>query len=160
MKPSSHIKFAPTYLPLHTLVGDLLIQEGRNTRMPLPSMPSWPRPIVPAAKPPRPSVLFRRIVQVAPMDLSAAPRLIDQLAANGQVDEAIGEYLDWPIFITAWAELDMARKTYTTPCAWLNRVRNRTWASTSSTHGGYRYAASGLAPGRARLRNTRARWNE
>ncbi len=48
------------------------------------------------------------------MDLSARTRLIDQLVARGQVDEAINEYLKLAEIYYHLAELDMARKTYTT----------------------------------------------
>jgi len=48
------------------------------------------------------------------MDLAARTRLIEALAAHGQVDEAISEYLDLADIYYRLAELDMARKTYTT----------------------------------------------
>jgi tetratricopeptide (TPR) repeat protein len=48
------------------------------------------------------------------MDLSARTRLIDQLVARGQVDEAVNEYLELAELYYRLAELDMARKTYTT----------------------------------------------
>jgi tetratricopeptide (TPR) repeat protein len=63
------------------------------------------------------------------MDLSARSRLIDQLAANGQVDEAIGEYLDLADIYYRLAELDMARKTYTTALRLAQQGgANRTWS--------------------------------
>jgi tetratricopeptide (TPR) repeat protein len=107
------LKFAPTYLPLHTLIGDLLIQEGRMQD----AMAKYT--VVAQAYSVRGEAgqavsLLRRIVQVAPMDLAARSRLIDQLAARGQIDEAISEYLDLADIYYRLAELDMARKTYTT----------------------------------------------
>ncbi len=105
--------FAPTYLPLHTLVGDLLIQEGRSqdaiTKYGVVAQAYSVRGEAAQA-----ISLLRRIVQIAPMDLSARSNLIDQLAARGLVDEAIGEYLDLADIYYRLAELDMARKTYTT----------------------------------------------
>jgi tetratricopeptide (TPR) repeat protein len=47
------------------------------------------------------------------MDLGARNRLIDQLIARGQVDDAIHEYLELAAIHYRLAELDMARKTYT-----------------------------------------------
>jgi tetratricopeptide (TPR) repeat protein len=58
--------------------------------------------------------LLRRVIQIAPMDLSARTHLIDQLVARGQVDEAVNEYLELAEIYYRLAELDMARKTYTT----------------------------------------------
>jgi tetratricopeptide (TPR) repeat protein len=107
------LRFAPTYLPLHTLVGDLLIQEGRTqdavTKYSVVAQAYSVRGEAAQAV-----SLFRRVVQVSPMDLSARSRLIDQLASRGQVDEAIGEYLDLADIYYRLADLEMARKTYTT----------------------------------------------
>jgi tetratricopeptide (TPR) repeat protein len=58
--------------------------------------------------------VLRRVIQLAPMDLGARTRLIEQLVSRGQVDEAISEYLQLADIYYRLAELDMARKTYTT----------------------------------------------
>jgi tetratricopeptide (TPR) repeat protein len=105
-------KFAPTYLPLHTLVGDLLIEDGR-TQDAIAKFTVVAQAYSVRGEAAQAVNLLRRIVQVAPMDLAARSRLIEQLAAFGQVDEAIGEYLDLADIYYRLAELDMARKTYT-----------------------------------------------
>jgi tetratricopeptide (TPR) repeat protein len=120
--------FAPTYLPLHTLVGDLLIQEGRTqdaiTKYTVVAQAYGVRGEAAQA-----ISLLRRVVQVAPMDLAARSRLIDQLAARGQVNEAIGEYLDLADIYYRLAELDMARKTYTIALKLAQQGgANRTWS--------------------------------
>jgi tetratricopeptide (TPR) repeat protein len=106
-------KQAPTYLPLHTLVGDLLIQDGRTQD----AIAKYT--VVASAYNVRGEAaqainLLRRIVKVAPMDMAVRTRLIDLLTARGQIDEAIGEYLDLADIYYRLAELDLARKTYTT----------------------------------------------
>jgi tetratricopeptide (TPR) repeat protein len=121
-------KFAPTYLPLHTLVGDLLIEEGRMqdaiTKYTVVAQAYSVRGEAAQA-----ISLLRRVVQVAPMDLAARSRLIDQLAARGQIDEAIGEYLDLADIYYRLAELDMARKTYTTALRLAQQGgANRVWS--------------------------------
>jgi tetratricopeptide (TPR) repeat protein len=107
------LKYAPTYLPLHTLIGDLLIQEDR-----LQDAIAKYTVVAQAYSVRGESVqaigLLRRIVQVAPMDLAVRTRLIDQLSARGQVDEAIGAYIELADIYYRLAELEMARKTYTT----------------------------------------------
>lgn len=107
------LKYAPTYLPLHTLIGELLIQEGR-----IPEAIAKFTVVAQAynvrGESSQSVNLLRRIVQIAPMDLAARGRLIEHLVARGQVDEAIGEYLDLADIYYRLAELDMARKTYTT----------------------------------------------
>jgi tetratricopeptide (TPR) repeat protein len=107
------LSFAPTYLPLHTLVGDLLLKEGRTQDAVIKySVVAHAYSVRGEAA--QAISLLRRVVQASPMDLSARSHLIDQLAARGQVDEAIGEYLDLADIYYRLAELDMARKTYTT----------------------------------------------
>ena len=72
--------------------------------------------------------LLRRIVQIAPMDLVVRTRLIDQLAARGLVDEAVGEYIDLADIYYRLAELDMARKTYATALRLAQQGANRAWS--------------------------------
>jgi tetratricopeptide (TPR) repeat protein len=106
-------KYTPTYLPLHTLIGDLLIQEGRLqdaiTKYSVVAEAYSARGEASQAV-----NLLQRIVQVAPMDLAIHNRLIDQLAARGMVDEAINEYFGLADIYYRLAELDKARKTYAT----------------------------------------------
>jgi tetratricopeptide (TPR) repeat protein len=107
------VQHAPTYLPLHALMGELLIEEGREqeaiVKLSVVAHAYGVRGEVNQA-----SKLLRRVIQLAPMDLSARTRLIEQLLARGQVDEAINEYLGLAEIHYRLAELDMARKTYTT----------------------------------------------
>jgi tetratricopeptide (TPR) repeat protein len=107
------IKHAPTYLPLHTLMGDLLVQEGRAAdaiaKFKVVAHSYSVRGEVAQA-----TRLLRRIIQISPMDLAARNRLIDQLVARGQVDDAVNEYLEVAGIYYRLAELDLARKTYTT----------------------------------------------
>jgi len=121
------IQYAPTYLPLHMLMGDLLVQENHDTDA------IMKYGIVAHAYSVRGEAaqavkIFRRIIQLAPMDLGARNRLIDQLVARGQVDEAIREYLELAAIYSRLAELDMARKTYTTALRVVQQGNaNRDW---------------------------------
>jgi len=106
------IQYAPTYLPLHIIMGDLLVQEGQTidaiTKFSVVAHSYSVRGEVMQA-----TKLLRRIIQISPMDLGARNRLIDQLVARGQVDDAIQEYLELAAIYYRLAELDQARKTYT-----------------------------------------------
>lgn len=106
-------KYAPTYLPLHTLIGDLLIQEGR-TQDAITKYTVVAEAYSVRGEATQAVNLLRRIVQVAPMDLAVRTRLIGQLAARGLVDEAVSEYINLADIYYRLAELDMARKTFTT----------------------------------------------
>ncbi|WKZ41787.1 MAG: tetratricopeptide repeat protein [Anaerolineales bacterium] len=107
------LQYAPTYLPLHTLMGDLLVQEGR------PNDAITKFGVVAQAYSARGEALqatklLRRIIQISPMDMSARKRLIEQFVARGQTDDAVREYLELAAIYYRLAELDMARKTFTT----------------------------------------------
>ncbi len=108
----SAIQYAPTYLPLHVLVGDLLVQENRDADAIIKySIAAHAYSVRGEAS--QATKLLRRILQIAPMDMSVRNRLIDQLIARGQIDEAIREYLELAAIYYRLADLNMARKTYT-----------------------------------------------
>ena len=121
------LQHAPTYLPLHSLMGELLIQEGREQDAiakfsVIANAYSVRGEVGQATK------LLRRVIQLAPMDMNARSRLIDQLVARGQVDEAIQEYLELADIYYRLAELDMARKTYTTALRVVQQANaDRSW---------------------------------
>jgi tetratricopeptide (TPR) repeat protein len=107
------MQYAPTYLPLHMLMGDLLVQENHDADAIVKfSIVAHAYSVRGEAS--QAVKILRRIIQLSPMDLSARNRLIDQLVARGQVDDAIREYLELAAIYYRLAELDMARKTYTT----------------------------------------------
>jgi tetratricopeptide (TPR) repeat protein len=106
-------QYAPTYLPLHTLIGDLLIQEGR-TQDAIAKYTAVAEAYSVRGEATQAVTLLRRIVQVAPMDLTVRNHLIDHLASRGMVEEAIHEYIGLADIYYRQAELDLARKTYTT----------------------------------------------
>src|SRR5512133_3603458 len=121
------LTFAPTYLPLHTLMGDLLVRENHTEEAiakfnTIAEAYSVRGEAVQAAK------LLRRVLQLAPMDMSARQKLIDQLVSRGQMDDAIREYLELADMYYRLAELDMARKTYTTALRVVQQTNaDRTW---------------------------------
>ncbi len=122
------LKFAPAYLPLHSLIGDLLIQEER-TQDAIAKYTVVAQAYGVRGEAAQAVNLLRRIVQVSPMDMGARTRLIDQLAARGRLDEAISEYIDLADIYYRLAELEMARKTYTTALRLAQQGgANRTWS--------------------------------
>lgn len=107
------ITYAPTYLPLHSLIGDLLIKEEHNEEA-IAKFGVIAEAYSIRGEANQSTVFLRKIIKLAPMDLSSRTKLIDQLTARGQIDEAIREYLNLADIYYRLAELDMARKTYTT----------------------------------------------
>ena len=107
------LTYAPTYLPLHTLMGDLLIREN-HTEEAIAKFNAVAQAYSVRGEAAQAAKLLRRVIQLAPMDMVARSKLIDQLVARGQMDDAIREYLELADTYYRLAELDMARKTYTT----------------------------------------------
>jgi len=103
---------APTYLPLHSLMADLLVREG-HTEEAIAKFTVIATAYGVRGETNQATKMLRRVIDLAPMDLNARTRLIDQLISRGEVDEAINEYLDVADIYYRLAELDMARKTYT-----------------------------------------------
>jgi tetratricopeptide (TPR) repeat protein len=121
------IAYAPTYLPLHILIGDLLIREGQ-TEDAIAKLTVVASAYSVRGEPSQATKILRKIIQLAPMDLAARTRLIEQLIARGKQDEAIAEYLDLADIYYRLAELELARKTYTTALRLAQQPNaNRQW---------------------------------
>ncbi|MBV6395363.1 MAG: Beta-barrel assembly-enhancing protease [Anaerolineales bacterium] len=118
---------APQYLPLHTLMGDLLVQEGRTPEA-IAKFSTAAQAYGARGEANQATKLLKRVIALAPMDLTARSRLIDQLAARGLVNDAINEYLELAGMYYRLAELDMARKTYTTALRFVQQSNaDRAW---------------------------------
>jgi len=107
------ITYAPTYLPLHTLMGDLLVREN-HTQEAIAKFTAVATAYSVRGEAAQATKMLKRVIQLSPMDMYARRKLIDQLVARGQVDDAIKEYIELADIYYRLAELDNARKTYTT----------------------------------------------
>jgi tetratricopeptide (TPR) repeat protein len=103
---------APTYLPLHTYIGDMLMQQG-NIQEAAAKYLTVAKTYSSRGESTQSINLYRKITVLSPMDLTARGRLIDHLIAAGQEDEAIEEYLNMAEMYYNLADLRMSRKTYT-----------------------------------------------
>ena len=122
------LQFAPTYLPLHVQLGDLLLQEGRSQdaveKFMLVSELYYLR-----GEPGQAIRLLRRVIKMAPMDLTVRSRLIEILSAQNQIDEAIEQYNELADIYYRLTELDMARQTYAAALRLVQKSHNyRKWA--------------------------------
>jgi tetratricopeptide (TPR) repeat protein len=105
------LDYAPTYLPLHTLMGDLLVKQNRIDG----AINKYT--VVAAAysargEAARARELYKRILQLAPMDLETRNRLIDQLIASGEIEQALQQFMEMAEVHIRLAELDTARETF------------------------------------------------
>ncbi len=105
------LSFAPTYLPLHVQIGDLMMQKGMTqeavTKYRLVASLYHLRGDTGQAV-----NLLQRSVQMAPMELSIRHQLIELLLNQGRTDEAVQENIALADTHYHLAELDQARQTY------------------------------------------------
>ncbi len=105
------IQYAPTYLPLHTFMGEILVKQDRLSEA-ISKFNTVARAYSARGEADRAIDLFRRITRMAPLDLSARKQLIEQLTASGEVENTVQEYLDLGDVYYRLAELDRAREMY------------------------------------------------
>ncbi|HUG34948.1 MAG TPA: tetratricopeptide repeat protein [Anaerolineales bacterium] len=118
---------APSYLPLHTLMGDLLVRENHVPEA-IAKFTTVAQAYSIRGEADQSAKMLRRVIELAPMELGARSKLIDQLVARGQVDDAIREYIELADTYYRLAELDMARKTYTAALRFVQQANaDRTW---------------------------------
>lgn len=105
------LEYAPTYLPLHAYMGELLLKQDQLSdaiaKFVVVALTYSAR-----GEPRRAIDMYRRVTQLAPMDLNARSRLIDQLIALERIEDALKEYLEFAEVYYNQADLEMARKTY------------------------------------------------
>lgn len=121
------LQFAPTYLPLHVLIGDLLLQDGRPTEavhkfLVISELYSVRGETNRAVR------MLRRISQIVPADLTVRQRIINLLISQDKVEEALNEYTSLAEMFYTFADLDKARQTYLDALKVAQKSKdNRTW---------------------------------
>ena len=106
------IQFAPTYLPLHVYMGDILLQQD-HIQEAIEKYKVVARSYAIRSDVGRSIGLYRRIVDISPMDMEVRSQLIDTLIARSQMDDAINEYMRLADVYYNMADLASARQTYT-----------------------------------------------
>ena len=105
------LQYAPTYLPLHTLISEILIQD-ENVPDAIEKLSVVAAAYGVRGESKQATKLLRRAIQLSPVDLSLRNRLIDQLVASGEAEEALTEYLELADLHYRQAELGIARETF------------------------------------------------
>lgn len=103
---------APTYLPLHIAIGDLLISSNQ-IQAAIEKFTVVARSYSVRGETVRAIEMLQRIVEMSPMDLDIRNRLVEQLMARGQQEDAVKELIALAEVHYSLAELAEARKTYT-----------------------------------------------
>jgi tetratricopeptide (TPR) repeat protein len=105
------LQHAPTYLPLHALIGDLLEITGDHEGA-VAKFHAISRTYEIRGEMAQSIAHARRVVELSPGDLDEREKLVDQLFAAGQVNDAIEELSQLAGFHYALADLESARKSY------------------------------------------------
>jgi tetratricopeptide (TPR) repeat protein len=105
------LQFSPSYLPLHIHMGELLLMSDRPQQA-IEKLSTVARVYSARGESDRATQMYQRIVSISPLDVNARSRLIDQLTAQGQVDDAAAQYLELADVYYRLAQLDEARDTY------------------------------------------------
>ncbi|GAB4522647.1 MAG: hypothetical protein Fur0018_04640 [Anaerolineales bacterium] len=105
------LQHAPTYLPLHTHIGDLLSQQGYIPEA-IAKFQVVARTHSVRGEPQRAVELLERITILAPLDVNARKQMIEQLLDMGEIGAAIEQYISMGGVHYNRAELDQARNTY------------------------------------------------
>jgi len=128
------LTFAPTYLPLHIQMGELLVTEGRLMEavekfLLVSNLYNLRGDTSQAVR------LLQRISKMAPMDMQVRNTLIGLYKTSGRVDDALGQYMDLANTYYLLADLESARHTYeealalskqsSTPRQWVVRILSK-----------------------------------
>ncbi|MCJ7626245.1 MAG: tetratricopeptide repeat protein [Anaerolineaceae bacterium] len=105
------IENAPTYLPLHVQIGELLLKEGRNQEavdkfIMLSELYNIRGEASQGIR------LLNRVSTLMPMNPQVRAKLVEMLTAQGHIEEAIKQYNELADTHYNLAELDNARDTY------------------------------------------------
>lgn len=121
------LKSAPTYLPLHVVLGDLLISRG-NLDEATEKFSVVARAYSVRGEHHRAVAVLRRVVNLNPMDLEARQRLIEHLIAHEKIDEAMDEYIALAETYYSLAELEKAQEVYSRALQQAKKSENyQTW---------------------------------
>lgn len=102
---------APTYLPLHAQMGEVLAKEGRIQDAIEKFMLSAELYDL-RGETDQAIQLLDRVSLIAPMDLSIRNKLIDLYSIQGKTEESLQQYIELGDIYYRLAELDVARQTY------------------------------------------------
>jgi tetratricopeptide (TPR) repeat protein len=105
------LKFAPTYLPLHISIGDLLVQENRVPEAVL-KFSIIAKNYHVRGETNRAINLLQRVCELNPVNMEARNELIEMLTQSGKPQDTIQEYIKLAETYYNLADLNMARTTY------------------------------------------------
>ncbi len=106
------LQFAPTYLPLHAYMGELLLRRERVQEA-IDKFLTVAKSYNLRGESQYATDYYRKVVDLAPLDVAPRVHLIDQLIAQDRIEDAIVEYEDLAAKYYRIADLGKAREIYT-----------------------------------------------
>jgi tetratricopeptide (TPR) repeat protein len=104
------LQAAPTYLPLHQRLADIMLKAGR-TEAAIEKLRVIAETATIRGDGGQSVEIFQMILTHSPVDIPIRLRLIDLLSQQGRLDDALREYLELAELYKQMAEIDEARKT-------------------------------------------------
>lgn len=104
------LQAAPTYLPLHQRMADIMLKAGR-TEAAIEKLRVIAETAIIRGDGSQSIEIFQTILTHSPVDIPIRLRLIDLLTQQDRLDEALHEYLELSELYKQMAEIDEARKT-------------------------------------------------
>ncbi len=102
--------YVPSYLGLHFRMAEILIQRG-NTPAGMNKLRTIARAHKVRGEVPQATQIFKRIIRHSPIDISARKQLIQMLAQQDRVQEALEQHIELADLYRQMAEIDNARIT-------------------------------------------------
>lgn len=106
------LNLAPTYIPLHHLIAEILIQQ-ENIPAAIAKLQTIAHTYSVRGDAEQATHYLKRIIQLDPANLEVRTRLAESLEKSGQIKEAIQAYVELADIYSHLADLDQARKIYT-----------------------------------------------
>ena len=103
---------ASAYLPLHTFMSDLLIQQGFIDEA-IAKLAVVAQAYKVRGENKRAVEVFRRMIELSPMDINARECLIQELITGNEIEAAVRETMGMANVYYDMADLSKARQTYT-----------------------------------------------
>jgi tetratricopeptide (TPR) repeat protein len=102
------LQYAPTYLPLHSYMGELLVQQN-HLQSGVEKLAVVAKSYTVRGDSKRAVSMYRRILELSPLDLEARRQLIEMLSGLGKHEEALNEYIRLAEAYYNMADLEMSR---------------------------------------------------
>jgi tetratricopeptide (TPR) repeat protein len=104
------LQHAPTYLPLHLRIGEILLASDR-VEGGLQKLTAVAETYRIRGESAQAAEIYKKILGYAPINIPARARLIELLSGQDKADDALREYVDLADLYRQMAEIDMSRKT-------------------------------------------------